>query len=375
MKYYIIAGEASGDLHAANLMNALKQADPDARFRVWGGDRMRSAGGELVKHIRDLAFMGFAEVVMNLPAILRNFRLCERDLIASRPDVLVLIDYPGFNMRMAAFARKNNIPVVYYISPQVWAWKQSRVKKIRRDVNRMLVILPFEKEFYARFGMDVSFVGHPLLDVAEIFGSREENSDFRERNRLPAKPLVAVLPGSREQEVTRLLDGMVAASRHFPDHHFVIAGLSLLPEKIYSTALLPDNVSLLFDQTYAILAHAEAALVASGTATLETALFDVPLVVCYKANPFSYWIARRLVRIKYISLVNLIVDKPLVPELIQHEYNPESLKAELGGLLRDPSRRQEMLAGYRELKTLLGGEGASKRAAAEILDLLKRQIG
>ncbi len=369
MDYYIIAGEASGDLHAANLMKQLKREDPSARFRVWGGDLMEAQGGVLVKHIRELAYMGFYEVLANLPGIIQNFRLCKKDILEWKPDVLVLVDYPGFNLRMAAFARKHGIRTVYYISPQIWAWKQSRVKKIRRDVDKMLVILPFEKDFYSRFGVDVSFVGHPLLDALEEVERRNDSHHFRTRHQLPASPLVAILPGSRKQEVTRLLGEMAAVAGDFPGHHFVVAGMSSVPRSAYDGVDAPENVSVVFDQTYALLANAEAAMVASGTATLETALFQVPLVVCYKANRVSFWIARRLVKVKYISLVNLIMDRPLVKELIQSAFHKKGVSDELALLLGDSSRRNHILSGYEELRMRLGGPGASHRAARAIAGL------
>ena len=375
MDYYIIAGEASGDLHAANLMKQLKREDPSARFRVWGGDLMEAQGGVLVKHIRELAYMGFYEVLANLPGIIQNFRLCKKDILDWKPDVLVLVDYPGFNLRMAAFARKHGIRTVYYISPQIWAWKQGRVKKIRRDVDKMLVILPFEKEFYSRFGVDVSFVGHPLLDALEEVESRDDSQHFRTRHQLPASPLIAILPGSRKQEVTRLLGEMAAVAVDFPNHHFVVAGMSSVPRSVYDGVDAPENVSVVFDQTYALLANAEAAMVASGTATLETALFQVPLVVCYTANRLSFWIARRLVKVKYISLVNLIMDRPLVKELIQNAFHKKAVSVELALLLGDSSHRNHILSGYEELRMLLGGPGASRRAARAIAGLLRGASG
>ncbi|MFO7997347.1 MAG: lipid-A-disaccharide synthase, partial [Bacteroidales bacterium] len=335
----------------------------------WGGDLMEAQGGVLVKHIRELAYMGFYEVLANLPGIIQNFRLCKKDILEWKPDVLVLVDYPGFNLRMAAFARKHGIRTVYYISPQIWAWKQSRVKKIRRDVDKMLVILPFEKDFYSRFGVDVSFVGHPLLDALEEVERRNDSHHFRTRHQLPASPLVAILPGSRKQEVTRLLGEMAAVAGDFPGHHFVVAGMSSVPRSAYDGVDAPENVSVVFDQTYALLANAEAAMVASGTATLETALFQVPLVVCYKANRVSFWIARRLVKVKYISLVNLIMDRPLVKELIQSAFHKKGVSDELALLLGDSSRRNHILSGYEELRMRLGGPGASHRAARAIAGL------
>lgn len=371
MKYYIIVGEASGDLHASNLMEAMRKKDPGARFRCWGGDRMQAAGGELVKHIKELAFMGFAEVLTNLGKILPNFKLCKRDLLAWKPDVVILVDYPGFNLRMAAFAKRQGIPVTYYVSPQIWAWKQNRVKKIRRNVDLMLVILPFEKDFYARFGMEVDYVGHPLLDAVEKFKGQSDTIDFRKRNGLPDKPLVAILPGSREQEISRMLPGMLAVCRDFPYHHFVLAGLSMLPPVAYSKGPLPGNATLVMDQTQVLLSNAEAALVASGTATLEAALFDVPMVVCYKAGWVSYQIARKLVKVNHISLVNLVMDQSLVKELIQGDFNEQAVAMELDRLLADPGYRDRIMSGYSELKARLGGRGASERAAGAIAALLE----
>ncbi len=286
-RYYIIAGESSGDMHAANLMKAIRYRDKQAEFRVWGGDRMRDAGGEVVKHIRELAFMGFWEVIVNLRTILGLIRYAKRDLLLWKPDALILIDYPGFNLRMAAFAYKHDIPVLYYISPQVWAWKQSRVKKIRKVVDEMLVILPFEQDFYRLHGMEVSFPGHPLLD--EVIPKKRNNdyAAFREKHLLPDKPLVALLPGSRKQEIRRMLKSMTALAPNFPECHFVVAGLSSHDRLTYDACSQYGNVSLVCDETYALLANADAALVASGTATLETALFGVPQAVCYKANQLS----------------------------------------------------------------------------------------
>ena len=371
MKYYIIAGEASGDLHASNLMEAIKKNDPGARFRCWGGDRMQSAGAELVKHIRELAFMGFAEVLMNLGKILSNLRLCKRDLLAWKPDVVILVDYPGFNLRMAAFAKRHGIPVAYYVSPQIWAWKENRRRAIRRNVDLMLVILPFEKDFYARFGMEVDYVGHPLLDAVEEFKGQSDPLEFRERNSLPDKPLVAILPGSREQEISRMLPTMLAVCRDFPSHHFVLAGLSMMPAAAYSQEPLPENATLVMDQTQVLLSHAEATLVVSGTATLEAALIGVPMVVCYKAGWVTYQIARRLAKVKYISLVNLVMDQSLVKELIQDDFNEKTVSRELKRLIDEPGYRDRILSGYSELKARLGGRGASERAAGAIAALLK----
>jgi lipid-A-disaccharide synthase len=368
MKYYIIAGEASGDLHASNLIKAIKAHDPEASIRAWGGDLMAQQGAELVKHYRNLAFMGFAEVARNLRTILYNLKYAKRDILEYVPDALILIDYPGFNMRIARFAHQHGIRVFYYISPQVWAWKQSRVHTIRKVVSKMLVILPFEQDFYRQFDVNVSFVGHPLLDAVSNF---EPEDDFCSRNNLCAKPIIALLPGSRKQEIKTKLPLMLQMVNHFSNYQFVVAGAPGMEASFYKRFLGNSNVSLVFGQTYQLLAHAQAALVTSGTATLETALFNVPQVVCYKANPISYFIARRLVKVKFISLVNLIVNNELVKELIQHELDPEKLKAELNAILHGP-KRAGMLAGYSELREKLGGPGASERAAMQILDNLNR---
>lgn len=370
MKYYLIAGEASGDLHASNLMKALKARDADARFRIWGGDRMVAQGGELVKHINELAFMGFLEVVLNLRTILRNMALCKKDLLEWKPDVLILIDYPGFNLRMAKFAKEQGIRVVYYISPQIWAWKQSRVKQIRRDVDKMLVILPFEKPFYERFGVEVSYVGHPLLDALEEYTREDSQEDFIKDNQLDERPIVALLPGSRKQELTASLKVMASMARHFPDHQFVVAGVGAHPESYYNELTAGTDVTTIFGQTYRLLAHARAALVTSGTATLETALFGVPQAVCYRAGRISYLIARRLVKVKFISLVNLVMDRQLVREMIQDDFNARDLKMELYRLLNDKDYIGQILSGYGELRHKLGDKGASEKAASQIMDFL-----
>jgi lipid-A-disaccharide synthase len=369
MRYYIIAGEASGDLHASNLMQEIGRLDPAADFRCWGGDRMQARGGTLVKHINELAFMGFQEVLLNLRSIIGNLRYCKMDLMAYQPDVLILVDYPGFNLRMAEFAKKNGIRVVYYISPQIWAWKQSRVKKIQRYVDKMLVILPFEKAFYNQFGVDVEFVGHPLLDALEQVQKGNTVREFREHNNIPDKPLVAILPGSRKQEISRLLHIMATVASEFPDHHFVIAGLNAYPAGFYKSFFSGLNVSIVYDQTYSLLSHAHAALVTSGTATLETALFQVPQLVCYKAGSVSYAIARRLVKVKYISLVNLIMDKLVVREFIQSRCNQNELMKELSLLLNDATYREDMKSDYALLRDKLGG-GASRQAASQIIAFL-----
>lgn len=362
MKYYIIVGEASGDLHASNLMKSLKKHDSKAEFRFWGGDLMQAQGGTLVKHYRDLAFMGFAEVIMNLRTILKNITLCKKDVLAYKPAVLILVDYPGFNMRIAEFAKQNNIPVHYYISPQIWAWKENRIHKIKRDVDEMYVILPFEKPFYEeKHQFPVHFVGHPLLDaISDEFNLSEEK--FRKTHQLGEKPIIALLPGSRKQEINKMLSVMLTMIDYFPDYQFVIAGAPSQDFEFYQPFLKSYRVKFISNKTYDLLANSYAAIVTSGTATLETALFKVPQVVCYKANSISYFIAKRMVNLKYISLVNLIMDKEVVVELIQDDFNQKRLKLELQKIL-DEKTRQEIFMNYFELEKLLGGKGASDRIA------------
>ncbi len=369
MKYYLIAGEASGDLHGANLMKAILRNDPQAEFRFWGGDKMKAVGGTLVKHYRDLAFMGIAEVIMNLRTIRKNFSFCKKELLGFSPDVVVLIDYPGFNLRMAEFAHKKGMKVVFYISPTIWAWKQSRVYKVKKYVDKMMVILPFEKEFYARFGYRADFIGHPLLD--ELADEKPvTRKEFLKINGLSDKPIVAVLPGSRTQEVKNILPKMLAVAPQFSGYQFVVAGVRSVTEATYQRVDAP----VVFDQVHALLRHAGAALVASGTATLETALFNVPQVVCYKTSPITYWVARLLVHIKFISLVNLILDKEVVKELIQQEFSEENISVELHGLLEDNNRRKQIAAEYALLRTKLGSSGASEKAAAVIDGFLKNYL-
>lgn len=365
MKYYIIAGEASGDLHGSNLIKALHAQDTQADVRCWGGDRMETAGATLVKHYRDLAFMGFVEVIKHLGTILDNIRFCKEDIRKFHPDVLVLIDYPGFNMRIAEWAKRESIKVVYYISPQVWAWKEGRVKKIKRDVDKMLVILPFEKSFYEKWNYPVTYVGHPLVEVVQ-----------QEKTQIPLKPIsekpiVALLPGSRKQEIQIKLPEMLKMVKHFRDYQFVIAQAPSMPDEVYTSLTGDESILLVKNDTYNLLKQAKAALVTSGTATLETALFGVPQIVCYKGNPVSYWLAKKLIKVKYISLVNLIMDRQVVVELIQHNLNEEKLKIHLGKLLNDQSYREKMLQDYQALWHLLGEKNASSLAAQEIISTAK----
>ncbi len=371
MKYYIIAGEASGDLHGSILIKEIKELDEHAEIRAWGGELMQNEGATIIKHYRDLAFMGFIEVLFNLRTILDNMRFCKKDILEFKPDVLVLIDYPGFNLRIAEFAHQHGIKVHYYISPQVWAWKKGRVRIIRRVVDKMMVILPFEKDFYQKYQMEVDFVGHPLLDA--ISGFQQPLKTFRTENQLDDRPIVALLPGSRKQEINRMLKGMLMMIPLFPDHQFVIAAAPSSDLSMYKKITGHQKVAIVQNQTYALLQHAIAALVTSGTATLETALFNVPEVVCYKANWISYEIARRIVHIRYISLVNLIMDREVVTELIQNDFTEERLKKELGLLLFNSEKQQSLNAEYSLLKKKLGGEGASARAAKIVVDGAKEQ--
>lgn len=362
MKYYIIAGEASGDLHASNLMKEIKKLDNSADFRCWGGDKMEEQGAHLVKHYRDLDFMGFIEVIFNLRTILNNIKLCKSDILEYKPDTLVLVDYPGFNMRIAEFAKENNIRVVYYISPQIWAWKQGRIKKIKKSVDRMMTILPFEKDFYAKFDYDVDFVGHPLLDAFEGLDLPSEE-EFRKDNDLSDKPLIALLPGSRKQEIQRMLPVMTNIMDDFPEYQFVIAATKNIEPEFYKQFLSSNKITFVTNKTYDLLNHSNAAVVTSGTATLETALLDVPQVCCYKANKVSYQIAKRLVKIKYISLVNLIMDQEVIKELIQNDMNEELVKAELTEITKNPQKVEHLKKDYVELRQMLGGTGASANAA------------
>ncbi|MBK9425217.1 MAG: lipid-A-disaccharide synthase [Bacteroidetes bacterium] len=363
MKYYIIAGEASGDLHASNLIKHLKNKDAGFTCRAWGGDLVQAQGVDLVKHYRDLAFMGFIEVVANLRTILRNIDFCKKDILAYKPDVLILVDYPGFNLRIADFAAKNGIHVIYYISPQIWAWKQSRIHQIKRNVNRMIVILPFEKDFYRKHDFNVDFVGHPLLDAISNRARNENANSFKSLNKLSDKPIIALLPGSRKQEIKTMLPLMLSVRNQFPDYQFVIGAAPSLEESFYKDITGNSDISIVFGQTYPLLENAFAALVTSGTATLETALFGVPEVVCYKGSLISYHIARQLIKIKYISLVNLIMDREVVTELIQDDLNPARIKEELTRITLDETGRNRMLQDYESLKQKLGGTGASERAA------------
>ncbi len=369
MKYFIIAGEVSGDLHASNLIKALKEEDQEAEFRFWGGDLMEEASNtKALKHINELAFMGFLEVIQNLSTILKNIKLCKQQVEEYAPDVLILVDYPGFNLKMAKHAHKKGIRVFYYISPKIWAWKQKRVYTIKENVDKMFTILPFETDFYNRFGVEVDYIGNPLMEPIERF----QNKDVKERFGSKDKPTIALLPGSRMQELKLILPDMLAMVDEFPQYQFLLAATNNLPKEVYQELIGDKNVELIFDKTYDILHQSEAALVASGTATLETALLNIPQVVCYKANPVSYNIAKRLVTIKFISLVNLIMDREIVRELIQGDLNPVQLKAELQNTLRGGSKRAQILQDYSEMQARVGKSGASKRAAKLMVNYLNK---
>lgn len=369
MKYYIIAGEASGDLHGSNLMKELKKKDAQAEFRFWGGDLMQEQGGKLVKHYRDLAFMGFAEVIMNLRTILGNIKFCKKDIQEFKPDAVILIDYPGFNLRVAEFVKNLGVKVYYYISPQIWAWKTGRVHTIKKFVDQMFVILPFEKDFYAKYDYEVDFVGHPLLDALKDL-PEFTTEKFKSENNLDDRKIIAILPGSRKQEIKVKLPIMLSVAKDFPDYQFVVAGAPSQEESFYRE-IAGKDLKIVFGKTYDLLRSAEAALVTSGTATLETALLDTPEVVCYKGSRISYEIGKRVVKyIDYISLVNLIMNREVVKELIQSELNTKNLKSELTKILSEP-KRSEILKDYKELREKLGGSGASQRTAELIVGDLR----
>lgn len=366
MRYYLIAGEASGDLHGSNLISKLLEMDPSAELRFWGGDRMESASGKKpVKHYKDLAFMGFVEVFMNIKTIKRNLDFCKSDILSFKPDVVVFIDYPGFNLRIAKFAKLNSFKTAYYISPTIWAWKESRVEKIRKYVDRMIVILPFEKDFYKKHGLDVEFVGNPLLDAIDDF--EEQKSATK-----PNRPIIALLPGSRTQEIKRMLPLMAAIRKNFPDHDFEIAAVNSHEEAFYKKLIGKEEIKIKYNSTSDILKRAEAGLITSGTATLEAALYNTPQVVCYIASPVSYFIAKQLVKVKFISLVNLIMNREVVRELIQSDMNTSNLIDELRNLLPGGSKRLNIFDEYSKLKKLLGGKGASARVADIIYKLAKQ---
>ncbi|MBL7720647.1 MAG: lipid-A-disaccharide synthase [Chitinophagaceae bacterium] len=381
MKYYIIAGEASGDLHGSNLIKEIKKQDSAAVIRCWGGDKMQAAGGELVKHYRDLAFMGFAEVLMNIRTIFRNLRFCKEDILQFKPDALILVDYPGFNLRIAKWAKQQPLfadkvsKIIYYISPQVWAWKEGRVKMMKECIDKMLVILPFEKDYYKnKWNWEVEYVGHPLVEVVESVVNSQGSAAIDPILSNSNNKLIALLPGSRKQEIRIKLPVMLEVSKSFPEFQFVVAKAPGVEDSFYDEMLkIFSNVSYVSGKTYDLLLTSKAALVTSGTATLETALFGVPEAVCYKGSWLSYQIGKRVVKVKYISLVNLIMDKLVVKEFIQHDMNAENLTRELNELLHNSERLDQIKKGYTSLKKILSEKGnASAKAAASIVKLLSK---
>lgn len=369
MKYFFVAGERSGDLHGSNLIKALRQCDQAAAFCGFGGDYMEQEGMQVLVHYNQMAFMGFLEVIKNLRTIRGYMEQCKKEILRFKPDALILIDYAGFNLRIARWAKKQGIKVFYYISPKVWAWNQKRALKIKATVDHMFVIMPFEKDFYARYDYKVDFVGNPLLDAIRDFTPAP---DFLERYQLKDKPLLAILPGSRRQEIENMLGYMLELIPAFPNHHFVVAGIENIPREYYQLALGNPQAKIVFDDTYQLLSHAEAALVTSGTATLETALFEVPQVVCYKTSWVSYQIAKRLVQIEYISLVNLIAGKEVVRELIQENLNHKNLQTELAKIIEGGEKREFQLNAYQALKEEMGQESASETTASLILQYLQQ---
>lgn len=368
MKYYIVAGEASGDLHGSNLMKELFKNDKEADIRFWGGDLMKAVGGELVVHYKDRAIMGFIEVILNLRKALGFIKFCKKDIKEFQPDVVIFIDNSGFNLPVAKWAKENGYKTSYYISPQVWASRAGRVKSIKRDVDQMFVILPFEKDFYKKYNYNVEFVGHPLIDGV---AGREQvyEDDFRKKYDLGNKEIIALLPGSRKQEITKMLNTMLLMVDRFPNYQFVVAGAPSQSKEFYDSFLKDKKVKFVNNKTYDLLSISYAALVTSGTATLETALFKVPQVVCYKGSWLSYQIAKRIITLNYISLVNLIMDKEVVKELIQNEFNETNLEQELQLLLNE-DKRKTLFLDYFELEEKLGGKGASKKVATSIIESL-----
>ncbi len=371
MKYYIIAGEASGDLHASNLMKEINLLDKNANFRCWGGDLMKNQGAELVKHYKELAFMGFLEVIQNIRTIKKNFKLCKSELLDFQPDILILVDYPGFNLRMAQFAKEHNIKTYYYISPKIWAWKKSRAWKIKKYIDKMFVIFPFEQDFYKQYDYKVHYVGNPLVDeIVKKKTTLLEKEEFLTKNKLSEKPIIALLAGSRKQEVNLILPEMLQVIDQHPDYQFIIAGAPSFTHENYAPYIEGLNVKIIFNQTYDLLKHSCAAIVTSGTATLETALFNIPQVVVYKIVPIQYNIGKFFIKVKFFSLVNIILDKEVVKELLQNDLGIR-IKNELDRILNDEPYRNKMLENYKLLQERLGETGASRRTAEKIVKDLK----
>lgn len=380
MKYYLIVGEASGDLHASNLMKAIKDVDSSAEFRFFGGDLMSAVGGERVKHYRELAYMGFIPVLMHLRTIFSNMSLCKKDIVQWSPDVLILVDYPGFNLSIAEYVHKNtDIPVYYYISPKIWAWKEHRIKNIKRDVDELFSILPFEIDFFEKkHDYKINYIGNPCVDAVDAFlrNSPETREEFIKRNDIPDKPVVALLAGSRKQEITANLPLMLEAMKGYPGYQPVIAGAPGIDKDFYKP-YLEEGACIVFGETYNILNNSHAALVTSGTATLEAGIFRVPQVVCY-ATPMARlysWLKKHFLKVKFVSLVNLVADKEVVRELVAADMTLENVKAELGKILADGKERKTMLDEYDRMLEILGEAGASQRAARKIVALLKERKG
>jgi len=371
MKYYLIAGEASGDLHASNLMKELKKKDLKAEFRFLGGDLMQAAGGTLVKHFKETAYMGFVDVFFHLRAILKNIHFFKEDILKAKPDVVILVDYPGFNLRIAEFSHEAGIKVYYYISPKIWAWKQSRVEKIKKYIDKLFIIFPFEKEFYKKHNYEVEYVGNPVLDAVDT--SDPNFDEFRKKYSLDERPIIALLPGSRKQEIKHNFKIMLNTAEHFPKYQFLIAGAASLDESIFRKYIHNHSVKLIYNDTYNILKHSNAALVTSGTATLETAVMNIPELVCYRGEHISYQIAKRLVKVDFISLVNLVMQKEVIKEFIQYDMTVENLKNELEQLLNNDVYRKTMLDNFEEMRKILGGKGASERTAERITELLNTE--
>lgn len=375
MRYYIIAGEASGDLHASNLVHSLNELDKDALWRGWGGDLMQNQGVEIVKHYRETAVVGIFHVLLKLRSIARNLSDCKKDVLAYKPDVLILVDYPGFNLRIAEFAKENGIRVFYYIAPKVWASREKRIEKIKAFTDHVFTILPFEVDYFKKHQVNASYVGNPIVDaIRNEMNSRESDSDFRARNALSDKPIVALLSGSRTHEVKKILPAMLSVEKDFPEYQFIIAGVEVLDKSVYKEAMLESKAPILYKETYNLLKHSHAALVASGTATLETALIETPQVVCYNigGGRLLDWMYRKIIKVKYLSLVNLILDKLLVTELLQHRLNRANIKRELSRIVNEGDDRNTILEGYKEIKTLLGDREVSNNAAEKMMEMLSR---
>ncbi|MDA3909750.1 MAG: lipid-A-disaccharide synthase [Bacteroidales bacterium] len=370
MRYYIIAGEASGDLHASNLIKGLFKYDPEAEVRAWGGEMVEAAGADLVKHYKDLAIMGFVEVLSHLNTIRKNFKFAKADILDYQPDVLITVDFPGFNLRMVKWAKSNGIRTFHYISPNLWAWKKNRVYSMRKTINQLFVILPFETDFYLKYDVNPVYEGHPLLDAVNQFQALELPS-FKQKHRLNNRPIVAILPGSRKQEISRMLPHMIRSAEKNPDYQYLIAGAPGMEIEFYEQFISNrENIHLLHNETYDILHHAVSGMICSGTATLEAALFNVPQVVCYKTNKITFFIARLIVKIRRFSLVNLILGRDAVKELIQHEMNDESLSKAFADICPGGAKHDVVLVDYEELKSKLGSDGVSDRLAKKMIEIL-----